>query len=371
MAEIKMAGMKTSKQKSEKPAKHLIKKTAKSVKKSMNGHKTETLPLAKDLLRNMHELMVKSRVLEERLIKIYKAGKAYFWIGAPGEEAFGVPLGLNVNKGQGPDHDYLHLHYRGTPTLLAMGMEPIDSIRIMMNRSTDTSTGGRNFSNHYCYPQWNVTPVSSPIEVQYSFAIGTAWVQHRKKANGITVVTGGDAGSAEGDFASCLIWSSRPGNELPLYITVQNNKWGISTSYDTQHGEKYVSERGKAFGIRTNIINGNDPIECYLAIRSDMEYIRKTGKPVLAEFMVSRLYGHSSASGANFINTEVDPVKAFEEKLLKNGVIKESETKELWLGFENEFREIAEQVSQEPAPTPESIWDNIYANNENADWRKF
>ena len=45
--------------------------------------------------------MVKSRALEERLIKIYKSGDAFFWIGGPGEEAFGVPLGLLVNKGQG------------------------------------------------------------------------------------------------------------------------------------------------------------------------------------------------------------------------------------------------------------------------------
>ncbi len=338
-------------------------------KKSLNGSGKMTLPTSQ--LRQMHELMVKSRVLEERLIKIYKAGKAYFWIGAPGEEAFGVPLGLLVNKGQGPEHDYLHLHYRGTPTLLAMGLDPVDSIRIMMNRSTDPSTGGRNFSNHYCFPQWNVTPVSSPIEVQYSFAIGTAWVQHRRKTKGVSIVTGGDAGTAEGDFASCLVWSSRPGNELPIYITVQNNKWGISTNYESQHGEKYIADRGKAFGIRTNVINGNDPIEAYLAMQSDLEYIRRTGKPVLAEFQVSRLYGHSSASGANFVGQEIDPVKSFEEKLLKNGVVKENEVKELWKNFEEEFRMAAEKVSHEPAPTSESIWDNIYANNENGDWRKF
>ena len=30
--------------------------------------------------------------------------------------------------------------------------------------------------------------------------------------------SGGDAGSAEGDFASCLVWASRPGEELPLLI---------------------------------------------------------------------------------------------------------------------------------------------------------
>ncbi len=329
------------------------------------------LALPTKQLLHMHELMVKSRVLEERLIKIYKAGKAFFWIGAPGEEAFGVPLGLLVNKGQGPHHDYLHLHYRGTPTLVAMGMDPIDSIRMMLNKSTDPSTGGRNFSNHYCFPQWNVTPVSSPIEVQYSFAIGTAWAQHRRKAKGITIVTGGDAGTAEGDFASCLIWSTRPGNELPIYITVQNNKWGISTNYDSQHGEKFVSDRGKAFGMRTRVVNGNDPIESYLAMQEDFEYIRKTGKPVLAEFLVSRLYGHSSASGANFVGHEVDPVKAFEEKLLKNGVLKEAIAKELWTRFEEEFRAVAEKVEGEAPPNADSIWDHVYANQENADWRKF
>jgi len=367
----KISAKKTSAKKAS--AKNTVKKVIKTStqKKSLNGQREQALPLPTALLRNMHELMVKSRVLEERLIKIYKAGKAYFWIGAPGEEAFGVPLGLLINKGRGPQHDYLHLHYRATPTLIAMGLDPVDSIRIMMNRATDPSTGGRNFSNHYCFPQWNVTPVSSPIEVQYLFAIGTAWVQHRRKAKGVTIVTGGDAGTAEGDFASCLIWSSRPGNELPLYITVQNNRWGISTNYQGQHGEKYIADRGKAFGIRTNVVNGNDPIECYLAMQSDLEYIRKTGKPILAEFMVSRLYGHSSASGANFVGNEVDPVKSFEEKLLKHGVIKESDAKALWVNFEEEYRLAAEKVQNEPAPTAESIWDHFYANNENGDWRKF
>ena len=160
-------------------------------KKASQG--SAKLPLPKELCLKMLDLMIKSRVLEERLIKIYKAGEAFFWIGAPGEEAWGVPLGLLTNKGRGHDHDYLHLHYRATPTLIAMGMPMIDSIRIIMNKATDTSTGGRNFSNHYCYPEWNVVPVSSPIEVQYGQAIGTAWAQKREKAKGITIVTGGDA----------------------------------------------------------------------------------------------------------------------------------------------------------------------------------
>lgn len=332
--------------------------------------KAKNLGLPKELLILMHSLMVKSRVLEERLIKIYKAGDAYFWIGAPGEEAFGVPLGLLVHKGQGPAYDYLHLHYRATPTLIAMGMPMIDSIRLIMNKATDPSTGGRNFCNHYCFPQWNVTPVSSPIEVQYGTAMGTAHVQRRNKTRSLSIVTGGDAGTAEGDFASCLVWASRPGNELPILITVQNNKWGISTDYDSQHGEKHIADRGKAFGIRTRVIDGNDPIESYLAMQEEMAYIRKTRKPVLLEASTSRLYGHSSATGANLI-PEKDCLKIFEGLLLKNDVFKESHAKKIWADYEEEARAAQQQVREEPAPTGESVWENFFANGENGDWRKF
>ncbi|HMK72546.1 MAG TPA: thiamine pyrophosphate-dependent dehydrogenase E1 component subunit alpha, partial [Myxococcaceae bacterium] len=85
----------------------------------------------------MHELMVKARVLEERLIQMYKAGHGYFWIGGPGEEAFNVPLGLLIKKGQGLDFDYLHGHYRQSGTLLALGEEPIGALRQMKNTATD------------------------------------------------------------------------------------------------------------------------------------------------------------------------------------------------------------------------------------------
>ncbi len=60
---------------------------------------------AEQLLR-IYDLMLRTRVLEERLITMYKQGDGYFWIGGPGEEAFNVPLGLLVDKGSGVDHDF-------------------------------------------------------------------------------------------------------------------------------------------------------------------------------------------------------------------------------------------------------------------------
>lgn len=343
---------------------------SKLVAKPAKKGRSKKLPLEADLLRHMHQLMVKSRVLEERLIKIYKAGDSFFWIGGPGEEAWGVPLGLNVHKGHGINYDYLHLHYRCTPTMVALGMPMVDATRLMMNKATDVCTGGRNFSGHYCFPQWNVTPVTSPIEVQYSVAIGTAHVQRRRNSKGITIVTGGDAGTAEGDFATCLVWASRPADELPMLITVQNNQWGISTNYKSQHGEEYIADRGKAFGMRTAVINGNNPIETYLVLKELMNYVRTKRKPVLLEAQVSRLYGHSSADGANLI-PGIDCVRDFEELLLREGVLKPGAAKEIWAQYEEEGLQAQSLARSEPAPLAESVWDHTYANSENADWRKF
>ncbi|MEL6190236.1 MAG: hypothetical protein AAFU79_36910, partial [Myxococcota bacterium] len=99
--------------------------------------------------REVFRLMTKARVLEERLVKISKTEYGYFWIGGPGEEAFQIPLGLLVDKGQGLAHDYLHLHYRSSGIMTAMGMEIIDAVRQMCSRATDPFTGGRNFIGHY------------------------------------------------------------------------------------------------------------------------------------------------------------------------------------------------------------------------------
>lgn len=327
--------------------------------------------LSEKILLQMHSLMVKSRVLEERLIKIYRAGESFFWIGGPGEEAWGVPLGMLARKGHGLAYDFMHLHYRCTPTVLAMGVSMIDSLRLMMNRSTDPSAGGRNFSNHYAFPKLNIAPVTSPLEVQYPIACGTAHAQKRFGKKAISIVTGGDAGTAEGDFASSLILASRRGQELPVLITVQNNKWGISTKYDGQHGENEIADRARAFNIKSRVINGNDPVETYLALQEDIEYIRKTGKPAFIEAHVSRLYGHSSASGANPVAGEVDPVKLFEARLIKAGIISLADAKKIWQDFEDEGVQALAQVRTEPVPQADSVWDHTYVNNENADWRKF
>jgi len=319
------------------------------------------LPLDRALLMHIHELMVEARILEERLIRMYRQGHGFFWIGGPGEEAFNVPLGLLMKKGQGLDYDYLHAHYRQSATMLALGEEPIGALRQMKNTATDPYSGGRNFIGHFSKRQWNIVPVSSPIEVHYSMAPGTAIAQKRHGGDGITIVTGGDAGTAEGDFATCLNWSSRPGNELPILIIVTNNKWGISTPASSVQGCKNISDRAKPYNIRSKTIDGNDPIASYRELTEAMAYVRRERKPFLLEAMVSRLYGHSSASGANFVPDEPDCVKLYEAWLEDNGVLSRAQMDEVHAHWTAQIAEAARQVRDEPQPSRESIWEHIFA----------
>lgn len=335
-----------------------------------NNHTSKQTSLSKELSLKIYDLMVKARVTEERLIHIYKQGLSYFWIGGPGEEAFSVPLGLLANKGQGLNYDWFYLHYRCLPTLIAMGLSMKEAFRTTFNKVSDQSSGGRNFVNHYSLPKWNVAPVTSVIGVQYSQAIGTAHVQKKQNNNkSLTVVTGGDAGTHESDFATCLIWASRPKKELPILITVQNNKWGISTNHDSQHGTEIIN-RAKAFAINSSLVNGTDPVESYNMIKEKMDYIRKTQKPAFIEARVSRLYGHSSASGANYID-EPCCIKKFETHLKSHDWITDKTIKETWSKYQEEAKKVQQEVAKEEDPKGESIWNHVYANNENADWRKF
>jgi 2-oxoisovalerate dehydrogenase E1 component alpha subunit len=304
--------------------------------------------------------MLRTRILEDRLITMYKQGDGYFWIGGPGEEAFNVPLGLLVDQGQGLDHDYLHLHYRSSGTLLAMGADPVDSLRQMKNTASDPYSRGRNFAGHYSVRRWNVAPVSSPIEVQFSIAIGTAKAQSRK-GRGITIVQGGDAGTAEGDFATALVWSSRKGQELPMLMIVTNNRFGISTPFQGQHGESHIADRGKAFGMPTATIDGNDVEASWFALKKAMDYVRKERKPYLLEVMVSRLHGHSSASGANFVKDEVDCLARFEQRIEEQKLLTRAKMDEMRAKYTQELLEASKRVREEPFPAPETIWDHVFA----------
>jgi len=257
----------------------------------------------------------------------------------------------------------MHFHYRSNTVMLAMGEPMLPAVRQMKNSHTDPYSGGRNFVSHICKPEWNVMPVTSTIETQFVVAPGTAraqWRQRKKTGkSGITIVVGGDAGSSSADFASCMIWSSRPGEELPLLMIVTNNKYGISTTYDQQHGEKHISDRAKAFGIQTAVIDGNSPERAWAGLQNALEYVRSTGKPFMLEANVSRLYGHSSSSGANRVN-ETCSIDLFSKKLLKQNWVTEADVQKMYDEAWVEANAALDQARTEAFPDASTMLDHSF-----------
>jgi len=320
--------------------------------------------ISAELALTVFRQMIRTRALEERSIKMSKSGEAYFWIGGPGEEAFNVCLGLQVHKGFGPAHDYLHLHYRNAGVMLAMGMPMIDHVRQLAMRWTDPHSKGRNFVGHYAVRAWNVVPVSSVIEIQYAMAPGTALVQKRHGGEGITVVVGGEAGTAEGDFESCLNWSTRPDRQLPVLMLVANNRYGISTDIHTVSAEKRIADRAEPYGVRAETVDGNDPVAMWHAMDRAMRYCRRERRPFLLEAMVSRLHGHSSSSGAQRNWNEADPLAAFEQKLIDAGATDPAAVKALKDEAKAEADDAVVAAMQEDEPTREDVNRFTYAPSE-------
>jgi 2-oxoisovalerate dehydrogenase E1 component alpha subunit len=313
------------------------------------------------LKKKIYHLMAKSRSLEERLIKMSRSESGYFWIGGPGEEAFHVPLGLQVKKGEGVEYDYLHLHYRNSAVMIAMGMEMIDAIRQGAAVATDPFSGGRNFVNHYAVKEWNVIPVTPVIEVQFSIAPGTALAQLRHGGDGITIVVGGEAGTAEGDFGTCLNWSSIRDQELPLLMIITDNQFGISTPISETRKERSLAQRAACFGISWGIIDGNDPVASYEAIQKGMEFVRKKRKPLCIEAFVSRLHGHSSSSDTKYAEDQIDCLVQFENRLIQEKIFTKKECEAIRKTYDDEAFEALKKVQGEPTPDPSTIYDHIFA----------
>jgi 2-oxoisovalerate dehydrogenase E1 component alpha subunit len=237
----------------------------------------------------------------------------------------------------------------------------VDHMRQLAMRATDRFSRGRNFVGHYAVPEWNIVPVTSVIEIQCVMAPGTALVQKRFGGEGISIAVSGDAGTAEGDFESCLEWSSRPGAELPVLIVVTNNGYGISTPHRSQHGEARIADRALPYNMRSDTVDGNDPVAVWHALDRAMRYVRRERKPYLLETLVSRLHGHSSSSGAGRVHDEPCCIELFEHALLDCGAIDPDGVRQLWDDARAEANEAVVQATSEPMPSADDVRLYTYA----------
>ena len=77
--------------------------------------------------------------------------------------------------------------------------------------------------------------------------------------------------------------------------------------------------------------------------------------------MVSRLYGHSSSSGALRVKDEPDCIALFEQKLLDAGVLDPATIDQIHEEAQAEAEAALEQALGEPKPTPADVEKHTYA----------
>ncbi len=71
------------------------------------------------------------------------------------------------------------------------------------------------------------------------------------------------------------------------------------------------------------------------------------------------------------LSREAETPEEFEVSERWDAYIKEKAAQLVWADYEEEARQAQEQARLEPVPSADSIWENVYADSENADWRKF
>ena len=116
------------------------------------------------------------------------------------------------------------------------------------------------------------------------------------------------------------------------------------------------------------MINGNDVEESWTALEEAITYVREERKPFLLEARVSRLYGHSSASGANFAPDEEDCLVTFEKRLENEGVLTRGQMDKLREDYTATMLEQSKQVKTEPAPSGDTIYDHVYYGQKGRYW---
>src|SRR5262249_61988217 len=107
--------------------------------------------------------------------------------------------------------------------------------------------------------------------------------------------------------------------------------------------------------------DGNDPVGSWNCVRRGMEYCRAERRPFMIEAQVSRLYGHSSSSGALRVKEETDCIEVFEKKLLAAGALDQETIDRTHEEASAEAEAALEQVLKDPRPTPEDVQREVYA----------
>ena len=146
------------------------------------------------------------------------------------------------------------------------------------------------------------------------------------------------------------------------------------------HVGKHLAERGRAYGITSVSVDGNDVVAVYRTAKSAVEQCRAGDGPVLIEAKTHRMRGHAQHDPAEYVPKEMreywearDPITRFEKFLTENKIWNAADKKEIEARIEKVLSEDREFAENSPMPPPELAEQGVYCDGCHtieADWQR-
>jgi TPP-dependent pyruvate/acetoin dehydrogenase alpha subunit len=202
-----------------------------------------------------------------------------------------------------------------------------------------------------CAPEVGVFMGKAILGNSLPIAAGLALSIKLRKSRGVTLSFFGDGESCEGTFHEALNFASL--QKLPVvYICEHNNSAGHSDGSKLFPIEDFTL-RGKAYGMQSQRINGDDIFEVYGAVREAVKRARDGMGPTFIDAVIQ-------GSHLSSLKDERSPASDFVEKLVARNVFTESEVGELKRRITQRVDEAVQFARQSPYPEAEELFKDVF-----------
>ena len=255
------------------------------------AHPEELVQLARQCLYYM-SLM---REVEDRIErKLYRQGKILggVYVGR-GQEAISVGSALLA----GPDDALLPSH-RDMAVLLIRGV-PLWRVFAQYMGRVDGLTRGRDGNMHMGDLDLKLVSIISALAATVPVATGMALAMRYRGTNGVAFSYFGDGATSRGDWHEGVNFATV--QKLPVIFICNNNQYAYSTPLSAQMACANVADRGAAYNMPAEIVDGNDVLAVHAATQRALAHARSGGGPYLLECKTFRMTGHSAHDAAHYV----------------------------------------------------------------------
>jgi pyruvate dehydrogenase E1 component alpha subunit/2-oxoisovalerate dehydrogenase E1 component alpha subunit len=306
-----------------------------------------------------------TRSLEDRLDNLLKQGKIVGGLfRSLGQEATAVGSAYALDRSQG---DILSPLTRDLGAMLVMGARPREVFSSYLWRTTSLSHG-RDQNIHITDLERGFIGTVSPLGTLVSVMNGVVLAARMQKKKTVGMVYIGDGATSTGAFHEAANFAAV--QNLPLVIIGEHNGFAYSTPTSKQMRVLNIADRAKAYGMPTEIVDGNDALAVYGAARRAVERARNGEGPTLVEAKTFRLRGHAAHDNQSYVAKEVldqwrrrDPIDNFEKQLLKNNVATAEEIAAVNQRVNALLDEDLAWTESQPPPQPEEALGGVYGDD--------